>query len=409
MVHMIKAQQLSRIHDADVPAFVPLLGDRAVEFLDTALSSAGGTTDAAFATHVRYLPSRSIVVQYSAEVSWNGGGPTREIMVAASGLSVPLGPAVLESDEFTVSVWRYPDDPFLPGLPAATDPRRVARFMAQFGVVTDTLHLKRRAYRPSRRAVIEAATPETRVFLKVVRPKKVASLQAVHAAVIGHAPIPQSLGWSEDLGLVAMQAMPGTTLRRALDTGGTDLPHPRAFIDLLDALPKTDATATVRPDRGSRIGHHAVLLKSVLPGLADRIDAVIEAIGHAPFGDVVPVHGDFHASQILMDGQTIVGLVDVDTAAMGQRVDDLAGLLAQLATIALNSPRRTAIVSYGSQLIADFDRTVDPSDLRLATAAAVLGFATGPFRVLQERWAWETERRIALCEQWIESARSSTM
>lgn len=409
MVPMIEPQQLSRINDAGVPALIPLLGDHAVDILDTALSSAGGRTEVAIPTQVRYLPSKSIVVQYRTEVSWDGREPTSEIVVAASGLRVPPGPAVLESPEFTVSVWRYPDDPFLPGLPAATDPRRVARFMAQFGVVTDTVHLKRRAYRPSRRAVIEAATPETKIFLKVVRLKKVASLQAVHAAMIGHVPIPQSLGWSEDLGLVAMQAMPGRTLRRTLETGGTDLPHPRAFIELLDALPKTDATATMRPDRGSRIGHHAVLLKSVLPDLANRIDAAVEVIDHAPFGEVVPVHGDFHASQILTDGKTIVGLVDVDTAATGERVDDLAGLLAQLATMALNSPRRTAIVAYGSRLIAEFDRTVDPSDLRLATAAAVLGFATGPFRVLQERWKFETERRITLCEQWIESARTSAI
>jgi hypothetical protein len=42
--------------------------------------------------------------------------------------------------------------------------------------------------------------------------------------------------------------------------------------------------------------------------------------------------------------------------------------------------------------------------LRLATAVSILGFATGPIRVLEQNWASETERRITLCEQWIDSA-----
>jgi hypothetical protein len=404
MAPMIDTKQLSEIRDLGVPALVPLLGDRAVEVLNAALSPAGGTTSKVRPSQVRYLPSKSITVQYSAEVSWDGGEPTTETMVAASGVRVPDGVATLEVDDFAVHVWRYPDDPFLPGLAAATDPALVMRFMQQFGVRSDSVQLRRRAYRPSRRAVIEATTVDERAFLKVVRPKKVASLQAVHTAMIGRVPVPQSLGWSERLGIVAMQAMPGTTLRRSLEVGETQQPHAGAIVELLDALPETEATSRIVPDHLSRIEHHARLLSTVLPKLSDRIGAVTDALSGAPSDDLVPVHGDFHASQILTNGSTIVGLVDVDTAGMGRRVDDFANLLGQIATVALNSPQRVEISRYGAQLIGEFGRTVDPSKLQLATAGAIFGFATGPFRVLQENWAVETERRIALCEQWIESA-----
>lgn len=405
---MIDPQRLATINDPGVPALIPLLGAQAVDILDAALSSAGGATEEVHATQVRYLPSRSVMVQYSAEVSWKPGRSGNETMVAASGLRVPDGPALVEADGIAVSVWRYPDDPFLPGLPASTDPARVGRFMEQLGVHADAVQLKRRAYRPGRRAVIEATTAGVRAFLKVVRPKKVASLQAVHAAMVGHVPIPQSLGWSEELGLVAMQSMPGRTLRRSLDLGAPDLPRPGALLELLDALPHAEATSHTVPDRRSRIRRHTHLLRTVLPELTDRLDAAVESMESARAADLVPVHGDFHASQILTRGETIVGLVDVDTAGMGQRVDDLGTLLAQIATVALNSPNRAAIAEYGSQLIREFDRTVDPVTLRLATATSVFGFATGPFRVLQSDWVRETERRISLCEQWIDSARLFT-
>ena len=52
-------------------------------------------------------------------------------------------------------------------------------------------------------------------------------------------------------------------------------------------------------------------------------------------------------------------------------------------------------------MIGAFDRLIDPSELRLRVAAAVLGFATGPFRVQHKNWRLETERRVSLAERWI--------
>jgi hypothetical protein len=42
-----------------------------------------------------------------------------------------------------------------------------------------------------------------------------------------------------------------------------------------------------------------------------------------------------------------------------------------------------------------FEEVVDPSSLRLRTAAALLGFAIGPYRTQEGEWRQETLRRIA--------------
>jgi hypothetical protein len=51
-----------------------------------------------------------------------------------------------------------------------------------------------------------------------------------------------------------------------------------------------------------------------------------------------------------------------------------------------------------------WDRSLDPVDLRLRTAAVVLGLASGPFRVQHPNWVDEIRARLALAEQWVQSA-----
>jgi hypothetical protein len=401
---MIPNDRLRQINDSAVPAVSMLLTDEALDVLNVALTSTGGVVQSVRAVQVRYTPTRSLVVQYTGDVSWQGEPPRSETLIAASGIKVPEGAASVQSDSTTVSVWRYPDDPFLPGLATAASPAKLARIMEQLGVTSDDLTTKRRAYRPGRRAVLEVTSANGRIFLKVVRPAKVVSLQSVHAAMVGHVPVPQSLGWSEDLGLVALQAVQGTTLRRLLEAGSDRLPHPRAVLDLLDALPITPATSEQRGTRSTRLTHQATLLRAVTPELSDRIDRAVHAMSDEPDTELVAVHGDFHASQLLIGEAAVVGLVDVDTAGIGHRIDDLGNLLGQIATISLSSPHRRGMERYGTLLIKEFDLLADPVALRLSTAASIFGFATGPFRVLQKDWPLVTEQRLGLCERWIASA-----
>ena len=390
--------------DPAVPAVASLMGEDAAELLAAVLATAGGRVRRHSISQVRYVPSRSITVQFRVEVVWESGKPSREVMVAVSGIDVPAEIPVFAADGMEVAVWRYPNDPFLPGLSAVHTPAGATEVLAQLGAPTDTVRIRTRAYRAGRRAVLEVTTPDARVFLKVVRPARAAALHHVHRRLASHVPVPHSLGWSEDLGVLALQALPGRTLRKAIESHSRSLPEPRSILDLLDRFPRTDASTVAVDGPTSRVAEFAGLLTAVSPSLGPRVGALVDRLGRDGSKGSEWVHGDFHASQILIDKAGVVGLVDVDTSGVGHRVDDLATLLGQLTTLSLGSPARRQIDRYGAALIAAFDEIVDPVELRLRTAAAVLGLATGPFRVQDRHWTADTEERVALAERWVRSA-----
>lgn len=390
--------------DAALPALAVLLGPGAEDVLNAALDSAGARVVDARTRQVRYVPGRSIAAQYAVSVVWDDGRKTTETLVATSGGPPPAGAAVVETEGVQITIWRYPHDPHLPGLAAATDPARVGRLLSDLGAPTDIPRLRRRAYRPGRRAVIEATTPRARIYLKVVRPSRVADLQTRHTSMTGHVPVPSSHGWSADLGLVVLQSMAGKTLRKALETGTRRLPSGRQVLELLDAMPNPPAVATHVAGPVGRVAEHARLLDAVAPHLGNRIAAVAGAVQATPDEPNTPVHGDFHSSQILVKQSDIVGLIDVDTTGSGARSDDVAGLLGHLAALGLADRAHNTIGRYGASLIGEFDLVSDPVSLRLRTAAVVLGLATGPFRVQEANWPLAVEHRLALAEQWIDSA-----
>jgi len=398
------ADQNPTVSDPDVPALDILIGPGAVPFLTSALETVGSRLRSHQVSQVRYVPSKSVTVQYSADVITASGRPEKTTFVAMSGIPVPDGIPVFAADGLEVAFWQFPNDPFLHGLGSATDPDRVSNLLERLGALKEPVKLRTRAYRAGRRAVIEASGKSQRIFLKVVRPESTADLQLAHASLAHHVPVPHTFGWSQELGIVALQAMAGRTLRAALTARSTRVPTGSDLVALLDLFPQPNDDAPTVPGPHERASEHARLLKAVAPALAGRLSAIVDRLQSVPAESRAAVHGDFHSSQILVDGKNIVGIVDVDTAGKGERANDLAGLLGHLSTLALDSPARRDIERYGAALINDFDRRVDPIELRLRVAGAVLGLATGPFRVQLRRWHENTEWRVALAESWIASA-----
>lgn len=182
------------------------------------------------------------------------------------------------------------------------------------------------------------------------------------------------------------------------------MPEPFQIMDLLYMLSEAPEPARQVKSPTRRAATHATLLGKVMPHLQDSLTAIVESVESVDQSHGTVVHGDFHSSQVLTKGSSITGLIDVDTVGMGSRPDDLATMLGHISSLALNSASRKTMDRYGKKLIGAFDRTTDPFDLRLRTAAVVLGFATGPFRVQQKRWVRQTDRRIALAEKWLEAA-----
>jgi hypothetical protein len=369
--------------------------------LEAAASELGWEFRGAKVAQVDYRPGRSVVVQF--RVDTGGTRPARETLVAAEGVRLPESVGTFSDGVRSIGVWRFPDDPFLPGLATARDPARVARLLAQIGVTTgEDLRVATRSYRPRHRAVIEVLAPPHRVFLKVVRPARIELLQRLHAVVADHVPVPHTLGWSADLGIVVLEAIAGTSLRHEVERGASG-PSAEAIAALLDAIPPMAGARHVTGP-AARAGGHARLLGAVVPEARSRLTEITRRLESAAGDAEVAVHGDLHSAQVMVNGPDLVGLVDIDTMGIGRRADDLATLLAHLAASSLRTGNPGAFNEYWAGLIGHFDRMTDPADLRLRVAGAAIGFATGPFRVQMKDWPTETLRRIKPAERWLASA-----
>ncbi len=381
-----------------------LTGTSASEILAAAVGATGGELLNWSADQVDHQPTTTTVA-YRTEIL-RGSSSQSEVLCATTGGSLPPGVTVLGDESTQVGVWLAGNDPLLPGMRTAMDPAAVSLLFERLGLGTGLVRLKLRSYRPLRRAVVEATGRSGRLYLKVVQPDMVEALhERQRLLVSAGVPAPRSLGWSND-GLLVLETLQGQTLRGALRSSGS-LPDPAALVELLDALPASLIDAPRRSSWLERTEYYARSVGDVVPevfGRSTELAATIVAESH--IGPVVPVHSDFYEAQVLVDARgAVTGLLDVDTAGPGDRLDDLACLVGHLSVLAEVLPRHAAAIdAYGARCLSTFDRSVDPRQLRLRVASVVLSLATGPHRVQEAGWRQATRDRLALAERWVESA-----
>jgi hypothetical protein len=233
--------------------------------------------------------------------------------------------------------------------------------------------------------VVEVETERARLFIKVVRPHTAGRLRDLNNRIAQTVPIPPILGESDASGLIIMEAMEGLTLWEHLAASKPG-PNPARIVDLLDKLPVLEGGP--QPQL-KQVRNHARLLSLLAPDRSNALEGMVGVIEQARDEPQVPVHGDLHSGQIIIESSEPKGLIDVDRAGAGSRADDLAGLLAHLTVGGFKG-------SYLADLWEAFDRMVDPVSLRLRTAASVLGFAPWSFVAQQADWPAEVRRRIDL-------------
>jgi Phosphotransferase enzyme family len=387
-----------------------LLGEPGRELWSTVLATSPGRLRALRATGVTLQPDGSATVQYAATVLRDDGRETRAVLVAGTGSRIPDGAArldgVVDGVAVPVGVWRWPRDPALPALAWAASAAGVATRLEEHGVSAGPVGLRLRSYRPGRRAVVQATTSDGPVFLKVVRPAALGPMVARHAAMDGAVPAPAVLTTVDD-GVLVLPGLPGTPMRPLVAGDGRGLPDPAEPERVVDALPA--AVAELRPsgrrmpgDALARVDDHTAVLGMVAPDLRPRLATLAATLAAAERGEhpAVPVHGDFYESQLLVDDGAVVGLLDVDTAGRGHRIDDWANLLAHLVLLEhiLREPGTAG--RYRRELEAHVLRRWPATQLRPRVAAVLVGLATGPFRVQQPDWPDGTAARVALAEEW---------
>ena len=386
------------IEDPALPAVAYLVGPGAQDILGVAVSAAGGTLRHARVSQVQYRPGHELVVHYRCDIDWQEGRDERDLLLAATthGGALPgTLPVVGETDEGTleVSVWRYPFDPIIEGLPIAVTAEKVASVVAP--ELSGPVTVEVVAYRATERAVVRVRDGDgATVYVKAVRPQAVPALLERHAQLLAaELPVASILRADLDAGLVVLAELPGTTLRERIKRDLPGWPAPKELLALTSRLRRVPATGL--PAVSGRVRDalsHARMLETVVPELRARLQRLEAAFEAAlPAVDArsgVVIHGDLHEGQLVIDEDgRISGLLDIDDLGVGDPLDDLATLVAHTRFRALVAGAAGGrIRAYSERLRSAFAKTVDASHLDIAVSAVLVGLATGVFRIQRSGW-----------------------
>ncbi|NEE01683.1 phosphotransferase family protein [Phytoactinopolyspora halotolerans] len=391
-----------------------LTGPDVDELLAAALAPAGARLEQWTVRDVDHRPGRRTTVSYAVHVAWPGGVRAETFAATVTPGGTPAQEAstdrlVVTDGDHEIEVWRFPFDAELPALAAMCFEDSAIQTLRSLGIDAAGAHVDVLSYRPRKRAVIRVSRPGATWYVKVLRPAVGAEMRRRHELLTDAGlPVPVCLAARDD-GLLVLSEVPGTPLGSALTVTGAAACDPMDLISMLDRLPAELLALPRRRPWAEYAQHYAGVIASTLPSEAARVHDVAAEIDVAlsayAGGTVEPTHGDFYEAQLMVDDGRITGLLDVDTAGPGRRVDDLACMLAHLSllTILETGAARGAreALEWWTPV---FDRRVDPRELRVRTAGVIVSLATGAFRSQEAGWERSTSDRLTLARLWLDAA-----
>lgn len=401
------------VEDALLPAAIHLSGPRARDVLAPAVEAGGGELVTCTPVHVQYRPGSDLTMRFRAIVRREGRDARDTLLAGTTVDGPPPGSLVVEAEDdgvgLSVGVWRWPFDPVLTALGDAVTPSHLADLLG--GLAGRRPEPEVVAYRPIERAVVRVRADDggRGLYVKVVDPATTGTLirrhEALHAAGL---PVPRLLASGH--GWIAMEAIEGPTLRDRLRAVADELPGPSRFDALYDRLGAVDLSdLPARRPRMLDAPAHAAMLARVLPGERSRLERIGEHLGsmiddsHRRSG--ATVHGDLHEGQLVLAGDRIVGLLDIDDVGPGDPVDDIATMLGHLRYRAATSGQRGGHIDrYADRLRDGLADRHDPVAVDVTTAAVLVGLATGPFRIQQDDWQSATRTQLDAVERLLSSA-----
>jgi hypothetical protein len=395
-----------------------LTSAEAQEVLTAAVGHGGGRLVSWQLDHVDANPRRSTTATFHVVVDWPHGRKEELIGVSArvDGRTRSDERAVIFGDGTReVAVWLYPDDPDLPGLHRAAFPDRFAAALSDLGTLgrpvrPDQVRLELIGYRPRRRAVVKAVVdgpygPEV-FFVKALRERSFAGVLGRHQLLLDAGlPAPRIAAATADF-LLVLRELPGRPLATALFD---DAPPIRAddLVAVLDAMPAQVTTLDRHRPWADAVEQYARMVSAALPEAKPTLDRMVDRIRNGlagiPEGNE-PTHGDFYEAQLFVNQGRVSGILDIDTIGPGRRADDLACLVAHLATVQrMNADQAARVQRLITEWLPVFDRRVDPIELRLRAAAVAISLATGPYRGQEPDWQGETWQILRSADQLIRS------
>ena len=381
---------------SDVPVLTP--GEEHA-LLSAAARAAGARLLHSRRRTVHHRTGRNRSVLHDAEIEVDGVRREVVLVTHVDLRGYPEGALVLAGDDVEAAVWRFPYDPYLPGLPSAVSAVRVRELLDRLGVPEGQVRIRMRAYRPSRRGVVEVridgAVGGRVLYAKVLPPARARSVARRHRQLrAAGLPVPGVVGLARSQGILALEALDGPTLGEAL-RGTGPLPEPRDLVALSERIAVSGVHGARDPRAFADPTRHVPLLCELLPERAVELaDLAAQAV--AVSGSEVGVHGDLHPGQLLLgsDG-AITGVLDVDGAGQGLLAHDAGNLLAHLEVLGDLNP---LIAGRVRELVAGvgdaYGEVVGRPALARATAASWLALATGAHRAQRPDWQVEVARRV---------------
>ena len=313
------------------------------------------------------------------------GTTTTTWYVDTSGRSVETETGLVLGDPERPSarIWLHPADPRLPALAPASFEGSASTLLARLGIELEAPP-ELIAYRAGKRAVFRMRGSAGTTFLKVVRPAAVEDLARVHTELADAGlPVPRIIAWGA-IGLLVIPMAEGDALSRRI----ADL-DPEALLNALDRmrtiLGAVDLRRPARRSLTTRVNWYVERARAAAASdeqLAEVVERAVSLLGERDSGRRQTIHGDLHVGQLFVQGVEVSSLIDVDTAGLGNPVDDEAAFIGHLvATAAMRSASgwpSEPIVRLAEAAVARWGAAGDPLELRHALLVHVLGHALMP-------------------------------
>lgn len=296
------------------------------------------------------------------------------------------------------SVYRYPDDPHLPGLKVAASVEPALRLVNRhvLAVPARRIRVDMVRYRPGNRAVLRHRFGRVRFYARVMRPQVLGHLLKA-AELVQHSGFvaPRIAGCWKEGGVLWMSEIPGKNLRRYIRRGHQ--PSPDTLLDGLEKLwnvPLNDVDA--RPFNLS--GAYRRAKRAFTTALKDDADGqmILDEVTCSldPFINSWrpshTAHNDFYDDQMLALPDGRIALVDFEEAGPGDPMLDVGNFLAHLRWAAHFGREKDASAksTYHSTFrTASLDR-LDWSERELALREAVCLFRVCTNAIRHPRPNW---------------------
>ena len=345
-----------------------------------------------------YNPGRRAIVIYVAE--W-----LSDEFVTQDQFAIELAP------DWPARLFRYPEDPYLPGLTSAASAVAASRLLDRYVFAAPVQRVRVRAvrYRPGGHAVLRHRLGRVRFYVRVMRPERLSRLLAAAELVAqsGFA-LPRLAGCWPEGGVVWLSEIPGHNVRNLIRKGHALDPAP--ILDNLARLWDIPSQPNEhRPFnllgayRRARRVFRQVLRdqdgpRRTLKRVTTALDPFVKS--WQPSG---VAHNDFYDDQLIRLPDGRLALVDFEEAGLGDPLLDVGNFLAHLRWSARFGRESEAHASgaYHRRLraaaLARFGW--DERALNLREAVCLFRVCTNPIRHLAPDWPGRLEVGLSLVSE----------